>query len=100
CAAKTLQQLRLPLRLLLDHETLQQRRRPQRLPEPISARKRKVNDLSAIEQQLEQHPFLVPPVVDLANAERAAIVIGKQRIVETPLREEIVLHADGEEMVE
>jgi hypothetical protein len=36
-----------------------------------------VNRFCAVEQQLKQHPLLIPPIADLAHAERAAIVIGK-----------------------
>ena len=54
----------------------------------------------AVEQQLEQQALFVAAVADLAQADLAAIDVGEDGIFEAALREEVVLHADGEEVLE
>src|SRR5207244_8433571 len=53
-----------------------------------------------VEDQLEQQPFLVTPVANLPHPDHASIGVGQKRIVDAPLREEILLHLDGEEVLE
>ena len=97
---KILQQLRLPLRLLRDDETLQQRRGTERFAESVPAGEGEVDRLRAVEQKLKEHPLLIASVADLADVEPLPVVVGKERIVEAPLREDVVLHAHGEEVRE
>ncbi len=59
-----------------------------------------MNRLRAVKKELEQHPFLVAAITDLAHAKRTAVVIGEKRIVEATLRKEILLQPDCEEMRE
>jgi len=86
--------------LLRDDETLQKRRGTQRLAEPIAAGEGEVDCFRAVEQKLEEHPLLIASVADLANVEPLPVVVGKKRIVEAPLREDVVLHPNGEEVCE
>ena len=53
-----------------------------------------------VEHQLEEELFLLPPSADLAQSEEAAVGVGDERVLDAPLREEVVLHADGEEVLE
>src|SRR5207248_2161544 len=85
---------------LRDDETLQQRRGTERFAESVAAGEREVDRLRGVEQKLKEHPLLMTAIADLADIEPLPVVVGEERIVEAPLRKDIVLHAHGEEVRE
>src|SRR6185369_11798790 len=54
----------------------------------------------AVEREIEEQLFLVAAGADFAEAEGAAVAVRDERIFDAALREEIVLRADEEEVLE
>ena len=72
----------------------------QSLPEPIARCEREVDRFRCTAHQPEQKLFLGTSVTDLAKAEEATVAVDEEWVFDAALREHVVLHADGEEMIE
>ena len=82
-------------------EVAQQHRPAKHFAKSIAPGEREVDRRRcAIEQEPEEQPLLVAAVTDLAQADLAAVGVGEDGILDAALREEVVLHADGEEVGE
>ena len=84
-----------------DREVLQQLRRPQNPAETVAGGEREVNRVGcAVEEQSKEQLLFLAAVADLADAELPPLRVGEERVFDAALRERIVLHADGEEVLE
>src|SRR4029077_9085200 len=99
--AEILEKRRAALRQLGDRKLFQQRRRPQHFAEAVASGEAEADRRRrGIDEELEEQTLPLAAVPDLAHAEEAAVRVGEEWVVDAALREDIFLHADGEEMLE